>query len=206
MELKAYSYVLVDDSLPASCYYHASLPAVGVCSRCGRSICSSCYKPYADLALCPDCYRTKVPVQMGTGMPAPGVYAPASGGVWYGPFLRPALLVRYWWVPAALFLTAAVLIIFNGIALLSPAFLSAWAGIFPWVAPLASFGFILGAILGLVIIGGMVLFLLGFRILGAFLVIPAAIVSLFIGGGFIVGLLIGVVSSLLVLLYHRPHL
>jgi hypothetical protein len=139
-------------------------------------------------------------------MGALGAPAPASGGVWYGPFPRPALVIRYWWVPAGLFLAAAVLIMLNGVALLSPAFLSAWVGIFPWVAPLASVGFILGAILGLVIIGGLVLFLLGFRIFGAFLVIPAAIVSLFIGGGFIVGLLIGVVSSLLVLLTQRGHL
>lgn len=138
-------------------------------------------------------------------MAKPGVCAPLSGGVWYGPFMRPALLVRYWWVPAALFLSAAVLIVLNGVALLSPAFMSAWVGIFPWVAPLAPFGFILGAILGLVIVGALVLFLLGFRILGAFLVIPAAIVSLFIGGGFIVGLMIGVVSSLLVL-SQRPRL
>jgi len=143
---------------------------------------------------------------MGPRTPAPGIHAPPSGGVWYGPFVRTTLLVRYWWVPAALFLTAAVLIIFNGVMLLSPAFLSAWVGVFPWVAPIASLGFILGAILGLVIIGGLVLFLLGFRILGAFLVIPAAVISLFIGGGFIIGLMIGVVSSMLVLLSQRFHL
>jgi hypothetical protein len=143
-------------------------------------------------------------------MPAAPTSSPASPtaspGVWYGPFPRPAFLVTYWWVPAALFLTAAVLIIFNAIALLSPAFLLAWVGLFPWVAPLASFAFILGAILGLVILGGLVLFLLGFRILAAFLVIPAAIVSLFIGGGFIVGVIVGVLSSLLILTNHRPPL
>jgi len=181
---------------------------VAVCSRCGRSICSSCYKPYADLALCPDCYHTKVPVQMGARIPPASPAPPPSPstppGVWYGPFVRPVFPIKYWWVPAALFLTAAVLIIFNAIALLSPAFLSAWVGLFPWVAPLASFAFILGAVLGLVILGGLVLFLLGFRILAAFLVIPAAIVSLFIGGGFIVGVIVGVVSSLLVLMNHRP--
>jgi len=123
----------------------------------------------------------------------------------YGPFPRPPFLVRYWWVPAALFFIAAALIVFNGAALLSPVFFAAWIGIFPWVAPLGYFGFILGAILGLVIIGGLVLFFLGFRVLAAFLVFPTAIVSLLIGGGFIAGAIVGVLASLLVIITQRLH-
>jgi hypothetical protein len=112
-------------------------------------------------------------------------------------------LVRYWWIPAALFFIAASLIAFNGIALLSPAFFSIWAGVFPWVGPLGYFSFVLGIVLGLIIIGGLVLFFLGFRVLAALLVFPAAIASLFIGGGFIAGLMIGVLASLLVIYSQR---
>jgi hypothetical protein len=140
---------------------------------------------------------------MSPGIPV--AHGLPSGGVLYGPFLRPPFLVRYWWIPAALFLTAAALIVFNAAALLSPAFFSAWVGLFPWVAPFGYFGFILGAILGLVIIGGLILFFLGFRVLAAFLVFPAAIASLFIGGGFIAGVIIGVLASLLILVSQRLH-
>ena len=104
-----------------------------------------------------------------------------------------------------MFFIAAALIVFNGAALLSPVFFAAWIGIFPWVAPLGYFGFILGAILGLVIIGGLILFFLGFRVLAAFLVFPTAIVSLLIGGGFIAGAIVGVLASLLVIITQRLH-
>jgi len=111
----------------------------------------------------------------------------------------------YLWVPAALFLIAAGLIVANAIALLSPPFFSVWTGLFPWVAALGSLGFILGVILGLVVVGGFVLLLLGFRVLAVFFVFPAAILSLLIGGGFIVGLMIGVVASLFVIANQRHY-
>jgi len=126
------------------------------------------------------------------------------GGALYGPFPRPPFLVRFWWVPAALFFVAAVLIVANGIALLSPVFFAVWVGLFPWVAPISSFGVILGVVLGLVILGGLVLFFFGFRVLSAFMVFPTAILSLFIGGGFLAGLIIGVLAALLVIITPRP--
>jgi len=122
----------------------------------------------------------------------------------YGPFLRPPFLVRFWWVPAALFFVAAALIVANGIALLSPVFFAVWVGLFPWVAPISSFGVILGVVLGLVILGGLVMFFFGFRVLSAFMVFPTAILSLFIGGGFLAGLIIGVLAALLVIITPRP--
>jgi hypothetical protein len=120
----------------------------------------------------------------------------------YGPFPRP-LLVRYWWIPAALLIIASGLIFFNGVALLSPPFFAVWAGFFPWVIPLGTFGFILGVILGLVLLGALVLIFLGFRAQAAFLIFPASIASLFIGGGFIAGVLIGVLAGMLILLNER---
>jgi hypothetical protein len=144
-----------------------------------------------------------MPAQMGAPVPAGRVLP--SGGVLYGPYLRPPLLVRFWWLPAALFLVAAMLILINGAALLSPVFFAAWVGIFPWIGPIGFFGFILGAILGLIILGGLVLFFLGFRVLAAFLVFPAAIASLFIGGGFLAGVMVGVLASLLIVFTQRLH-
>ena len=100
----------------------------------------------------------------------------------------------------ALLMIAAGLIFSNGIALLSPAFFVAWTSFLPWVAALGAFGFILGVMLGLVMIGAMVLMFLGFRMQAAFLVFPAAIASLFIGGGFIAGIVIGVLAGMLILM------
>lgn len=40
-----------------SCYYHPELPAMSVCSRCGRSICAGCTKPYGVLNFCPECFH-----------------------------------------------------------------------------------------------------------------------------------------------------
>ncbi len=131
-------------------------------------------------------------------------HMPPPGGVLYGPFPRLPFLVRFFWIPAALFFIAAGLIIANGIALLSPVFFAIWVGLFPWVAPISSFGVILGVVLGLVILGGLVLFFLGFRVMSAFMVFPAAIISLFIGGGFLAGLIIGVFAAMLVLITPRP--
>jgi len=118
----------------------------------------------------------------------------------------PPFLTVNWWIPASLFFIAAGLIVFNAIALLSPAFFLAWVGMFPWVGALGYFGFILGTVLGLVIIGGLVLYFLGFQVVAAFLIFPAAIVSLFIGGGFIAGAIIGVLASLLVIFTQRLNL
>jgi hypothetical protein len=160
------------------------------------------------LAFCPNCYNMHVPKPIAPGAVAPGMppagpYMQPPGGVVYGPFPRPFFLLGNWWVPIILFSIAAALIAINGVALLSPVFFAIWVGFFPWVIPLGYFSFILGIILGLVIIGGLVLYFIGFRVLSAFLVFPAAIVSLFIGGGFIIGVIIGVFASMLVIMKQR---
>jgi len=96
--------------------------------------------------------------------------------------------------------TSAALIFFNGVALLSPAFFLFWSSLFPWIVALASFSFILGVILGLVLVLALIMVLLGFRILAAFVILPTAILSLFIGGGFIVGVILGVIAALLIII------
>ena len=44
------------------CSFHTSLPAMNVCRRCGKAICSNCSLMYMDLNLCPQCYRQTLPV------------------------------------------------------------------------------------------------------------------------------------------------
>jgi len=46
---------------PGQCFYHPGLPAVYVCSRCGRSICQDDSKAYMDVVLCPQCYAGVAP-------------------------------------------------------------------------------------------------------------------------------------------------
>lgn len=202
-----------------SCFYHTDLPAMFVCSRCGRKICSSCNKPYSGLSLCPSCYHS-VPVAMpvapttstpvvapvaafGTGSvpvaPAPvGTYGPG----WYGPFPKPPLLARWWWLPAAIVVFAAGLIFVDAAALLSPSFFP-WSILWltPWITPGTIYlDFILGIILGLVLVGSLVMMFLKFRVLAAFIIFPTAILSLFIGGGFILGAVLAVIAGILLLL------
>ncbi len=49
-----------------SCYYHSELPSSYICSRCGRSICASCNKPYGVLSFCTECYWGLAP-KLGSG-------------------------------------------------------------------------------------------------------------------------------------------
>ena len=122
---------------PFNCFYHPNLPAVAVCSRCGRGTCASCSKPYGALTLCPNCFHTIPPPQMAPGMVpgiapgmvpgiAPGMVPGIAPGMvtaypprgarpgWYGPF--PFNFLRSQWVPITLVGIAAVLIIMNGVA------------------------------------------------------------------------------------------
>ena len=94
-----------------------------------------------DLAMCPDCYNTRVPRPIPNPIPTPmasssrymqsGPRMMPPGGVLYGPFPRPPLLLKYWSMPAVLFFIAAALIGLNAAALLSPVFFSAWVSVFP---------------------------------------------------------------------------
>ena len=106
------------------------------------------------------------------------------------------MLRRFQWAVVLLLLTSAALIFANAGALLWPAFFATWVGLFPWVAQLGNFSFILGVVLGMVIVGAVILYMLGFKVLSAFMVFPTAVVSLFIGGGFLVGLILAVLTGL----------
>jgi hypothetical protein len=120
-----------------------------------------------------------------------------------GPFpvpgARPVLVRRYSLLAVTLLIISSFLIGLNAAALLWPSFFAFWVTWFPWVAFLGNFSFILGTILSFIILGAVFLYMLGFKVLAAFLVFPTAIVSLFIGGGFIIGLILGVITGILMI-------
>ena len=130
--------------------------------------------------------------------PGPG---PMPGGTFFGPF--PKRFHRFSWIAVFLLLVSAGLIVANAAALLFPPFFFMWVGWFPWVAQLGNFSFILGTVLGIIIIGAVILYMLEFKVLSAFMVFPAAIVSLFIGGGFWAGLIIGVLTGIFMIMHER---
>ncbi|MGA2971288.1 MAG: hypothetical protein ABSE39_01540 [Candidatus Bathyarchaeia archaeon] len=103
-------------------------------------------------------------------------------------------------MPVVLVGIAAALISINGAAFLSPTFFAVWSSYLPWIAFLGSLAFILGVILGIVLLGALILILLGYRVMSAFLIFPTAIISLLIGGGFAVGALLAVIAGILLIL------
>src|SRR5208283_1162645 len=187
------------------CYYHPNLPVKMVCNRCGRRLCASCTKPYGELALCPSCYHTSV-----THQPAPQITPPmgpasyAQGGahpsgVSYSPKTKtkPHPFQR---TITLLLSISASLIFFNAEALLWwPAIFEPWISLFPWVVQLGSLNFIIGIVLGLVIDIAIFVYMLGFRLLSAVVILPTAILSLFIGGGFLFGLIIAVLTGIFII-------
>lgn len=121
---------------------------------------------------------------------------------WYGPYPHLPLLMRLWWLPALTVAIAAALIIANGIALLDAGFFAYWSTLLPWISALGSFSFILGIVLGLVLFGSIVMMFMKYRIIAAFIILPTAIISLFIGGGFFLGAILAVLVGILLLTKH----
>jgi len=152
------------------------------------------------------------PAQPAAPPAAPTLYAQGvpqglpPGGVVYGPYpaaAKPHVFRRYSALAVVLLLISASLIFANAAALLWPSFFATWVLYFPWVLQLGSFNFILGVVLGMIILGAVFLYMLGYRVLSAFMVFPAAIVSLFIGGGFIVGLVLGVLTGIYMIMNEK---
>jgi hypothetical protein len=93
------------------------------------------------------------------------------------------------------------MVIINAAALLSLGFYTFWTGIFPWIAFFGAFPpwvlFAIGLILGIIMCIGSVLMILGYGTIGAVVVFPAAIISLIMGGGFVVGFVLGIVGGIM---------
>jgi hypothetical protein len=103
-------------------------------------------------------------------------------------------------IPVVLALVAGVLVLLNSAALLSPGFFSLWSGIFFWLPTIgASYAFMLGALIGLTLIFGAIIMAIGNGPLADIIIFPFVIFSLIIGGGFIAGMLIGIIAGILAL-------
>ena len=184
---------------PGQCFYHPNLPAVYVCSRCGRSICRDDSKAYVDLVLCPQCYAGVVPAVSQPPAPAPiygQAYVPAPP---VAPAFRAAPRALWAFI---LTMIAGILIILNAAALLSTSFYTLWIGFFFWLpvidpSPSHALVFVIGAIIGLILVIGSILMLLGYGTIGSVVVLPLAVLSLIIGGGFVAGFVLGVVGGIL---------
>jgi len=181
--------------LASMCYYHTNLPANRICSRCGRGICLSCTRPYGDLTLCTTCFRALV---MANPRQLTAPATTSTSNTQTGSPAKPHTPHRRTII--VLLTISALLIWTNADAILWwPGFYGAWVGIFPWIVS-PEFSFILGVMLGLVIDMGVVLYSFGFRVEAAFIVLPTAIISLFIGGGFLAGLIIAVLTGIFIMM------
>jgi hypothetical protein len=204
---------------PGQCFYHPNLPAVYVCNRCGRSICRDDSKAYMDLVLCPQCYAGVVPMVAApqpqapayaptyaptyappAPMPMPAAPPPMMAPYPPPPFVQPAPPRALWGF--ILSMIAGILIILNAAALLATSFYNLWVGVFFWIPVIDasathSLIFIIGAIIGLILVIGSVLMLLGYGTIGSIVVFPLAVLSLIIGGGFVAGFVLGVLGGIL---------
>jgi hypothetical protein len=204
---------------PGQCFYHPNLPAVYVCNRCGRAICRDDSKAYMDLVLCPQCYAGVVPMVAApqpqapayaptyapayappAPMPMPAAPPPMMAPYPPPPFVQPAPPRALWGF--ILSMIAGILIILNAAALLATSFYNLWVGVFFWIPvidPSATHSliFIIGAIIGLILVIGSVLMLLGYGTIGSIVVFPLAVLSLIIGGGFVAGFVLGVLGGIL---------
>jgi len=98
----------------------------------------------------------------------------------------------------ALALVAGIMVLLNAAALLSPGFYGLWSGIFFWLPSIGqSYAFALGMIIGLVLIMGSIVMVMKFGVLADIIIFPFAVFSLIIGGGFIAGMVLGIVAGIL---------
>jgi hypothetical protein len=103
-------------------------------------------------------------------------------------------------IPVILALISGILVLLNSAALLSPSFYSLWSGICFWLPTIGpAYAFMLGAIIGLTLILGAIIMAVGNGPLADVVIFPFAIFSLIVGGGFIAGMIIGILAGILAL-------
>ncbi|MGB9022357.1 MAG: zinc ribbon domain-containing protein [Candidatus Bathyarchaeia archaeon] len=211
---------------PGMCFYHPSLPAVYICNRCGRAICRDDSKSYMDLVLCVQCYAGIVP-PMAMAPPAPTAQAygpPAGPGPGFAPFpgpmfgpvgapMMPGGPARSLW-GFIIAMVSGIVVLLNAGLLLAWQFYGGsflWANIFFWICKIDGYAcplpsgstatgnitFVLGVVIGLILIVGSILMILGYGTIGSVVVFPMAVFSLIIGGGFIAGFVLGIVGGIL---------
>jgi hypothetical protein len=103
-------------------------------------------------------------------------------------------------IAIALSLLSGVLVLLNSAALLSPSFWTLWSSVFFWLPTIGpSYALIIGAIIGLTLVLGAIILALSNGALADLIIFPFAIFSLMIGGGFIAGMVLGILGGILAL-------
>jgi hypothetical protein len=101
-------------------------------------------------------------------------------------------------VPVVLALLSGVLVLLNAAALLAPSFWSLWSATFFWLPAIGPlYAFMVGALIGLTLVLGAIIMALSNGALADVILFPFAIFSLMIGGGFIAGMLLGILGGIL---------
>lgn len=160
--------------------YVAPLPMVG-CFYCRRLI-------PARAVYCPFCGRPRAPPPPAA-RPVPRV--PVVPVVAVAPRRRPI-------IGFALALVGGVLILLNASFLLSATFWDVFADVFTWLNIIGqSYAFLIGLIAGLIVIIGAILILIGHPAIASIAIVPLAVLSLLIGGGFIAGFILAITGALL---------
>jgi len=97
-------------------------------------------------------------------------------------------------------LISGILVLLNSAALLAPSFWALWSSTFFWLPTIGpAYAFMLGALIGLTLILGAIIMAVGNGALADVVIFPFAIFSLIIGGGFIAGMLLGILAGILAL-------
>lgn len=132
----------------------------------------------------------------------------------YGPMpgpMMPAGPARSLW-GFIISLVAGILVLLNAGLLLAWNFYAGsfqWSCIFFWIHTIDGYSacptgtqagnitFMLGAIIGLIIIVGSIMMILGYGTIGSVVIFPLAVFSLIIGGGFIAGFVLGIIGGIM---------
>jgi hypothetical protein len=95
-------------------------------------------------------------------------------------------------------LVSGILVLLNSAALLSPSFYGFWSTLFFWLPILGrTYAFALGLIIGLTLIMGSIIMIFKSGALADVIIFPFAIFSLIVGGGFIAGMVLGIVGGIM---------
>jgi hypothetical protein len=101
-------------------------------------------------------------------------------------------------IAVVLSLLSGILVLVNSAALLSPSFWAMWSSIFFWLPTIGqSYAFMLGALIGLTLVLGAIIMALSNGALADVIIFPFAIFSLMIGGGFVAGMILGILAGIL---------
>ncbi len=140
----------------------------------------------------------------GRIMPLPAVYCPYCGRPQVILMPRPRIvrparrLSRSGIIAVCLSIVSGILVMLNSALLLVPSFYASWSSIFFWLPAIGpTYAFALGMIIGLTLIFGSLVMVLGNGALADVIILPFAVFSLIIGGGFVAGFVIGVVAGII---------